>query len=174
MPAADAQQLTAARETADYFEAAAAALPSNPKGIANWVMGEVLRDLKERRIEISGSISPSHLASLVGMVDAGRISNSAAKEVFAAVSRSGEEPAAAVERLGLAQISDASQIERWIDEVIEQNPGQVGQYRAGKAQVLGFLVGQVMKRSGGRAEPKAVQQLLRRALEREPVAGSAE
>ncbi|HEV8581684.1 MAG TPA: Asp-tRNA(Asn)/Glu-tRNA(Gln) amidotransferase subunit GatB [Thermoanaerobaculia bacterium] len=174
LSAADAQNLTAAREMADYFEAAAAALPSNPKGIANWVMGEVLRDLKERRVEISRSISPSHLAALVGMVDAGRISNSAAKEVFAAVCQSGEEPVAAVERLGLAQVSDTSQIERWIDEVIEQNPGQVGQYRAGKAQVLGFLVGQVMKRSGGRAEPKAVQQLLRRALEREPVAGSAE
>ena len=169
LPAADAQVLTAARELADYFEAAAAALPANPKGIANWVMGEVLRDVKERRVEISQSISPSHLAALVGMVDAGRISNSAAKEVFATISRSGEEPAAAVERLGLAQISDASQIERWIDEVIEQNPGQVGQYRSGKVQVLGFLVGQVMRRSGGRAEPKAVQQLLRRALEREPV-----
>jgi aspartyl-tRNA(Asn)/glutamyl-tRNA(Gln) amidotransferase subunit B len=169
LSAADAQVLTATRELADYFETAAAALPANPKGIANWVMGEVLRDLKERRIEISRTIPPAHLAALVGMVDDGRISNSAAKEVFAAIRESGEEPAAAVERLGLAQVSDASQIEHWIDEVIEQNPGQVGQYRSGKIQVLGFLVGQVMKRSGGRAEPKAVQQLLRRALEREPV-----
>jgi aspartyl-tRNA(Asn)/glutamyl-tRNA(Gln) amidotransferase subunit B len=169
LSAADAQLLTASRELADYFEEAVAALPSNPKGIANWVMGEVLRDLKERRVEISGSIAPADLARLVGMVDAGRISNSAAKEVFAAILQTGEEPTAAVERLGLAQISDLSQIERWIDEVIEQSPGQVGQYRAGKVQVLGFLVGQVMKRSGGRAEPKAVQQLLRQALEREPV-----
>jgi aspartyl-tRNA(Asn)/glutamyl-tRNA(Gln) amidotransferase subunit B len=170
LPAADAQVLTATRALADYFEAAAAALPANPKGIANWVMGEVLRDLKERRAEISGALPPAHLAALVGMVDAGEISNSAAKEVFAAVGRSGEEPAAAVARLGLAQVSDAPQIERWIDEVLDQNPGQVGQYRSGKVQILGFLVGQVMKRSGGRAEPKAVQQLLRRALEREPVA----
>ncbi len=166
---ADAQVLTTARDLADYYETAAAALPANPKSVANWVMGEVLRDVKERRVEISRSIAPAHLAALVAMVDAGKLSNSAAKEVFAAISRSGEEPAAAVERLGLAQVSDASQIERWIEEVIEQNPGQVGQYRAGKVQVLGFLVGQVMKRSGGRAEPKAVQQLLRRALEREPV-----
>ncbi len=169
LPAADAQLLTAARELADYYEAAVAALPSNPKGIANWVMGEMLRDVKERRVEIGASLPAAHLAALVGMVDAGRISNSAAKEVFAAVRESGEEPAAAVERLGLAQISDSSQLERWIDEVLEQNAGQVGQYRAGKVQVLGFLVGQVMKRSGGRAEPKAVQQLLRQALEREPV-----
>ncbi|HEX9945790.1 MAG TPA: Asp-tRNA(Asn)/Glu-tRNA(Gln) amidotransferase subunit GatB [Thermoanaerobaculia bacterium] len=170
LPADDARVLTTSRELADYYEAAVADLPSNPKAIANWVMGEVLRDVKERRVEIACSIPSAHLAALVGMVDAGTISNSAAKEVFAAVCRSGEEPAAAVERLGLAQVSDTSQIERWIDEVIEQNPAQVGQFRAGKAQVLGFLVGQVMKRSGGRAEPKTVQQLLRRALEREPVA----
>jgi aspartyl-tRNA(Asn)/glutamyl-tRNA(Gln) amidotransferase subunit B len=169
LPPADAQLLTAGRELADYYEAAVAALPSNPKGIANWVMGEMLRDVKERRVEIGASLPAAHLAAVVGMVDAGRISNSAAKEVFAAVRESGEEPAAAVERLGLAQISDSSQLERWIDEVLEQNAGQVGQYRAGKVQVLGFLVGQVMKRSGGRAEPKAVQQLLRQALEREPV-----
>src|SRR6185295_12039213 len=92
LSAADAQLLTAAREVADYYETAAAALPSNAKGVANWVMGEVLRDVKERRVEISASIPPAHLAALVGMVDAGRISNSAAKEVFAAVRESGEAP----------------------------------------------------------------------------------
>ena len=171
LPAADAQVLAASRELADYYEAAAAALPGNPKAIANWVQGEVLRDTKERKVELAGTISPRHLAALAAMVEAGKLSNSAAKEVFAAVALNGEEPAAAVERLGLAQVSDTSQIEGWIDEILEQNPVQVGQYRAGKAQVLGFLVGQVMKRSGGRAEPKAVQQLLRQALEREPVAG---
>ncbi|MFL6199186.1 MAG: Asp-tRNA(Asn)/Glu-tRNA(Gln) amidotransferase GatCAB subunit B, partial [Thermoanaerobaculia bacterium] len=170
LPADTAEVLTASRELADYYEAAVAGLPANSKGIANWVMGEVLRDVKERKVELSGTISPGRLAALVGMVDAGRISTSAAKEVFAAVTSTGEDPAAAVERLGLAQVSDTPQIERWIDEVVEQNPSQVAQYRAGKVQVVGFLVGQVMKRSGGRAEPKAVQQLLRQALEREPVA----
>ncbi|MFL6195205.1 MAG: Asp-tRNA(Asn)/Glu-tRNA(Gln) amidotransferase subunit GatB [Thermoanaerobaculia bacterium] len=175
LPPADAQLLTTSRELAGYFEKAAAALPGNPKAIANWVMGEVLRDVKERKVdkmELAGTIAPERLAALVGMVDAGRISNSAAKEVFAAIASTGEEPAAAVERLGLAQVSDSSQIEGWIDEVLEQNPAQVAQYRAGKVQVVGFLVGQVMKRSGGRAEPKSVQQLMKAALEREPVAGS--
>jgi aspartyl-tRNA(Asn)/glutamyl-tRNA(Gln) amidotransferase subunit B len=176
---ADAQVLTSSRELADYYETAAAALPDNPKGIANWVQGEVLRDVKERRVELGGTIAPERLAALVAMVDAGKISNSAAKEVFAAVAPTGEDPAAAVERMGLAQVSDSSQIERWIDEVVEQNPAQVAQYRAGKVQVVGFLVGQVMKRSGGRAEPKTVQQLMRQMLdrvplEREPVAGPAE
>ena len=171
LSAADAQVLATSRELADYFEAAAAALPSNPKGIANWVMGEVLRDVKERKAGISGSIPPAHLAALVGLVDSGRISNSAAKEVFAAILETGEEPAAAVERLGLGQVSDTSQIERWIDEVIEENAGPVAQYRGGKTQTIGFLVGQVMKRSGGRAEPKTVQRLMKEALEREAVTG---
>ncbi|HTG31873.1 MAG TPA: Asp-tRNA(Asn)/Glu-tRNA(Gln) amidotransferase subunit GatB [Thermoanaerobaculia bacterium] len=184
LPAADAQVLTASRELADYYEAAVMAssgrsLPANPKGIANWVQGEVLRDIKERQVELGGTIAPERLAALVAMVDAGKISNSAAKEVFAAVAPTGGDPAAAVERLGLAQVSDSSRIERWIDEVIEQNPAQVAQYRAGKVQIAGFLVGQVMKLSGGRAEPKIVQQLMRQALdrvpmEREPVAGPAE
>ena len=169
LPAADAQVLTGSRELADYYEAAVAALPGNPKGIANWVQGEVLRDVKERKVELGGTIPPGSLAALVGMVDAGKISNSAAKEVFAAVAPTGEDPAAAVERLGLAQVSDSSQIERWIEEVVEQNPTQVAQYRAGKVQIVGFLVGQVMKRSGGRAEPKTVQQLMRQVLEQEPV-----
>jgi aspartyl-tRNA(Asn)/glutamyl-tRNA(Gln) amidotransferase subunit B len=107
------------------------------------------------------------------MVEAGKISNSAAKEVFAAIAATGEEPAAAVERLGLAQISDSSQIAGWIAEVIAGNPAQVEQYRGGKATVIGFLVGQVMKRSGGRAEPKSVQQLMRQALDALPVAEPA-
>jgi len=171
LPAGDAQVLTAARELADYFETAAAAVPAmaaNPKGIANWVMGEVLRDVKERKVELDGTISPQRLAALVALVDAGKISNSAAKEVFAALAPAGptgDDPAAVIERLGLAQVSDTSQIEGWIEEVLEQNAGPVAQYRAGKTQTIGFLVGLVMKRSGGRAEPKTVQRLMRQALE---------
>jgi aspartyl-tRNA(Asn)/glutamyl-tRNA(Gln) amidotransferase subunit B len=171
LPLEDARLLASSRELADYYEAAVAALPGNPKGIANWVMGEVLRDVKERKVELSCSIPPARLAALVGLVDAGKISNSAAKEVFAAICTTGEDPAAAVERLGLGQVSDTSQIERWIEEAIEEHAGPVAQYRAGKTQTLGFLVGQVMKRSGGRAEPKTVQRLFREALEREAVPG---
>jgi aspartyl-tRNA(Asn)/glutamyl-tRNA(Gln) amidotransferase subunit B len=169
LPAADARVLTLLRELADYYEAAAAALPTNPKGIANWVQGEVLRDVRERRTSLAGTIAPARLAALVALVDAGTISNSAAKAVFAAIAPTGEEPAAAVERMGLAQVSDSAEIERWIDEVIARSPAQVAQYRAGKVQIVGFLVGQVMKRSGGRADPKAVQQMMKQALEREPV-----
>jgi aspartyl-tRNA(Asn)/glutamyl-tRNA(Gln) amidotransferase subunit B len=168
IPAADAQVLTGTRELADYFEAVAAAYPANAKAAANWVMGEVLRELKERKVGIESALPPARLAALLALVDAGSISHTAAKQVFTAIWESGEEPAAAVERLGLSQVSDTSQIGSWIEEVLRDNPSQVAQYRAGKAQLLGFLMGQVMKRSGGRADPKSVQQLLRQALEREP------
>jgi aspartyl-tRNA(Asn)/glutamyl-tRNA(Gln) amidotransferase subunit B len=171
LPPADAQLLTGARELAEYYEAAVAALPSSPKAIANWVMTEVLRELKERKAEIAAAeaaLPPARLAALVALVDAGKLSSSAAKEVFAAIWESGEEPAAAMDRLGLGQVSDLSQIEAWVEEVVRDHPSQVTQYRAGKAQLFGFLVGQVMKRSGGRADPKSAQQLLRQALEREP------
>ncbi|MDP9121389.1 MAG: Asp-tRNA(Asn)/Glu-tRNA(Gln) amidotransferase subunit GatB [Acidobacteriota bacterium] len=168
---ADARVLTQSRELADYYEAAAAARPDNPKGIANWVMTEVLRELKERKTRLDRALPASRLAALVALVDSGKLSTSAAKEVFAAIWESGEEPAVALDRLGLAQVSDTSQIERWIEEVIEEHDGPVSQYRAGKTQTLGFLVGQVMKRSGGRAEPKSVQQQLRQALGREVVPG---
>ncbi|HVF60733.1 MAG TPA: Asp-tRNA(Asn)/Glu-tRNA(Gln) amidotransferase subunit GatB [Thermoanaerobaculia bacterium] len=164
----DAGVLAAARELAEYFEAAVAAHPANPKGVANWVMTEVLRELKERRAGVEAALPAAHLAALVRLVDRGALSNTAAKEVFAAVFASGEDPEAAAERLGLGQVSDTAQIERWIDEVVEEHEGPAAQFRAGKTQTLGFLVGQVMKRSGGRAEPKLVQQLLRQALEREP------
>ncbi len=168
LPPADARVLCGTRELADYFEAAAAAHPGNAKAVANWVMTEVLRELKERRAEIGQALPPERLAALVALVDAGKLSVSAGKEVFAAIWESGEEPAAAVERMGLGQVSDAPAIERWINEVVEENEGPVAQFRAGKSQTFGFLVGQVMKRSGGRADPQLVQQLLRRALGREP------
>jgi aspartyl-tRNA(Asn)/glutamyl-tRNA(Gln) amidotransferase subunit B len=175
LPAADALVLSQSRDLADYYEAALAARASgtapSAKGIANFVMTEVLRERKESRATLDRILAPARLAELVAMVEAGKLSSSAAKEVFAAIRGSDEEPAAALERLGLSQVGDEAQIERWIEEVIEQHAGPVAQYKAGKTQTLGFLVGQAMKRSGGRAEPKTVQRLMRQALEREPVSG---
>ena len=170
---ADAGVLTSSRELAEYFETTVAAEAGSPKVIANWVMGEVLRELKERKADLESAIPPARLAALVALVEAGKLSTSAGKEVFAAIWESGEEPEAAMERLGLGQVSDTSQIERWIEEVLEASPTQVAQVQAGKAQVLGFLVGQVMKRSGGRADPKVVQQLMRQALESAAVPSAA-
>jgi len=183
LPAADALVLTQSRDLADYYEAAlgaAAAAPAghaaSAKGVANWVMTEVLRERglrKARKEPLDDILAPARLAALVAMVEAGKLSSSAAKEVFAAIRGTDEEPAAALARLGLAQVGDEAQIEAWIEEVIEQHAGPVAQFRAGKTQTLGFLVGQAMKRSGGRADPKTVQRLMRQALERQPVPGPA-
>jgi aspartyl-tRNA(Asn)/glutamyl-tRNA(Gln) amidotransferase subunit B len=191
LPAADALILSQSRELADYYEAALESLGSldavrgpagdagdrpSPKSIANWVLTEVLRERSARRGRgepLDRILQPRRLAALAAMVESGKLSNSAAKEVFAAICGTEEEPAAALERLGLAQVSDEARIAAWIDEVVEQHPGPVAQYRAGKTQTLGFLVGQAMKRSGGRAEPRTVQRLMRQALEREPVPGTA-
>jgi aspartyl-tRNA(Asn)/glutamyl-tRNA(Gln) amidotransferase subunit B len=183
LPAADARLLSADRELADYYEAAVAAAASGSpraakatKALANWVMGEVLREVKERKLDLSAvesALPAARLAALVGSVEAGELSNSAAKEVLAAIWGTDEEPAAAASRLGLVQVSDEGQIESWIAAVIDENPGPVGQYRAGKPQTLGFLVGQVMKRSGGRAQPALVQHLLRQALDGSPPATPA-
>jgi aspartyl-tRNA(Asn)/glutamyl-tRNA(Gln) amidotransferase subunit B len=170
LAAADARVLASARELADYYETAVAALPANPKGIANWVMGEVLREMKERKLEpgeVAAQLPPTRLAALVGRVDGGALSGSAAKEVLAAIWGTGEEPAQAAERLGLLQVNDTGAIAGWIAEVIAEHAGPVAQYRSGKTQTLGFLVGQVMKRSGGRAQPPLVQKLLRQALDGE-------
>jgi len=173
LPAGDAHLLAGSRELAEYYESAVAALPNRPKQVANWVKTEVLRELKERKFTIAEALPPARLAALVGLVDAGSLSSSAGKEVFAAIWGSGEEPAAAVDRLGLAQVSDQGQVAGWIEAVLAENAGPAAQYRAGKPATFGFLVGQVMKRSGGRAEPQLVQRLLRAALEAKPAAGSA-
>ncbi len=170
LSAADATQLTGGRELADYYEATVAALPEGEirregaKPVANWVMGEVLRELKERKLGPEAAIAPGRLAALVAAIEQGKVSASAAKEVFVAIWGSDEEPAAAIERLGLSQVSDLGQIELWVREVIAEFPAQVAQLQGGKLQVLSFLVGQVMKRSAGRAQPPAVQQLMRREL----------
>ncbi len=136
LPAEEAQVLAASRELADYFEAAAAAHPRNPRGVANWVRTSVLGTLKERRASLAQAVAPARLGALVRLVDEGRLSSSAAKEVLAAIWDGGEEPGAAIERLGLGQISDETELRRWVEEVVAASPAQVAQYRAGKQQVF--------------------------------------
>ncbi len=183
LPAEHARVLTGTRALAEYFETAAAAsgTAGNPRAVANWVMGEALRELKERKLEaaaLPAAMPAARLAALVGLVDAGRLSSSAAKEVFIAIWGQGSdpaaEPAAAAERLGLVQVSDSAEIERWVAEVVAAHPGPVAEYRAGKTKTLGFLVGQVMKRSAGRAQPPLVQQLMRQALDAAPTEAPAD
>jgi aspartyl-tRNA(Asn)/glutamyl-tRNA(Gln) amidotransferase subunit B len=165
LPAYDAGVLTAERALADYFEAVAKATKAAPKIAANWVMGELTGALNRDGLDISAArISAPALASLLDKMAAGTISGKIAKEVFEAV-WSGEGSAdEIIEKRGLTQISDSASIDKLVAEVIAANPAQVEQFRAGKQQVLGFLVGQIMKASRGKANPQQVNEALRKQL----------
>jgi aspartyl-tRNA(Asn)/glutamyl-tRNA(Gln) amidotransferase subunit B len=170
LPAQDAETLVAARELADYFEQTAASAP--PRLAANWVTGEVLRWIKERKISteeaLSFPVSPARLAGLLRLVDSGAVSASSAKEVLAAMMDSADEAEAIVARRGLGSLRDSGAVEAAVAEVLADNPAQVALYRSGKTQTFGWLVGQIMKKTGGRADPAAVRDALTRALEAPP------
>ncbi len=167
----DAETLVSARELADYFEQTLE-VGSPPKLAANWVTGEVLRFMKERRISAEEAstfpISPARLAGLLALVESGAISAASAKEVFAAMLDSPADAAAIVEEKGLGALRDAGALEAAIAEIVGSNPSQVALYRSGKTQTFGWFVGQVMKKTGGRADPAAVREALTRALESAP------
>jgi aspartyl-tRNA(Asn)/glutamyl-tRNA(Gln) amidotransferase subunit B len=164
LPDYDAGVLTASRRVADYFEAAAKA-GGNAKAVSNWVMTEVLRKLKDADGDVAACpVPPSDLGALVKLIDAGTISGRIAKDVFETMWARGESPEAIVEREGLRQVSDEAAIERAVADVVAASPEQVASYRAGKAAALGWFVGQVMKRMGGKANPQVVNKLVRQAL----------
>jgi aspartyl-tRNA(Asn)/glutamyl-tRNA(Gln) amidotransferase subunit B len=150
---------------ADYFEQVASAA-GNPKAASNWVMGEVLRTVNERGTAASDvPLAPVALAGLISLVDKGTISNAIAKDVFAKMYESGRAAADIVAAEGLAQNSDESAVLEVVRGVLAANADAVAQYRAGKQQTFGFLVGQVMKGIGGKANPKLANTLLRRELD---------
>jgi aspartyl-tRNA(Asn)/glutamyl-tRNA(Gln) amidotransferase subunit B len=160
----DATQLTVSRSTADYYEQAVGGL-AKPKVVANWLTGELFRLLNQTGQTIEQTrLTPPLLVELLGLIEAGAVSNRAAKDVFEEVFRTGTPPAQVVESLGLNQISDNSAIEQLVDAAIQANPKSVADYAAGKPQALGFLVGQVMKASKGKANPGAVTAILRARL----------
>ncbi len=163
----DAETLVSSRQLADYFERTAAQAP--PKLAANWVTGEVLRWMKERKISneeaLSFPVLPERLAGLIRLVESGEISAASAKEVFVAMLDSPAEAAAIVAEKGLGSIRDAGALEAAVAEIVAANPSQVELYRSGKSQTFGWFVGQVMKKTGGRVDPAAVREALTRALE---------
>jgi aspartyl-tRNA(Asn)/glutamyl-tRNA(Gln) amidotransferase subunit B len=166
LPEYDAGVLTQERAVADYFEAVARAC-GNAKAASNWVMTDVLRKLKEHdRDLVSCPVGPAALAGLLRLVDAGTISGKTAKDVFERMWATGEEAATIVEREGLTQLSDEAALEAVVAEVVASSPEQVSSYRGGKVATLGWFVGQVMRRTGGRANPQRLNALLRRALDR--------
>ncbi|MDN5940605.1 MAG: Asp-tRNA(Asn)/Glu-tRNA(Gln) amidotransferase subunit GatB [Nitrospira sp.] len=160
----DAGVLTSSKAVADYFEACMT-LHNQPKTISNWVMGELTRELNHSGVDASVSpISPERLVSLLQLVEHGTISLKVAREIFPEVYRSGKTPGQIVQEKGLVQISDEGALDTIIDDVLAKNPTQVAQFKEGKQQVLGFLVGQVMKASGGKANPGKVSELLKKKL----------
>jgi aspartyl-tRNA(Asn)/glutamyl-tRNA(Gln) amidotransferase subunit B len=149
---------------ADYFESCVK-LFNQPKTVSNWVMGELTRELNNSGTDASASpVSPERLVGLLQMVDKGMISLKVAREIFPEVYLSGKEPDQIVQEKRLIQVSDELSIGGMIDEVVAKNPTQVAQFKEGKQQVLGFLVGQVMKASGGKANPGKVNELLKKRL----------
>jgi len=137
------------------------------KVAANWTMGEYLAHLNATGLEPGhGPVTPERLAKLVALVTGGAVSTSAGKEVFAHMVEDRAEPDEVVEKYGLGQLSDEAELETLAARVVADHPAQAEQYRAGKQQVLGFFVGQVMKATQGRANPKLVNELLHKALDR--------
>ncbi|HWN39738.1 MAG TPA: Asp-tRNA(Asn)/Glu-tRNA(Gln) amidotransferase subunit GatB [Gammaproteobacteria bacterium] len=165
LPAYDAGVLTVERALADYFEAVAKATKAAPKIAANWVMGELTGALNRDGLEVRAArVSAPALASLLDKIAAGTISGKIAKEVFEAVWSGEGSVDEIIEKRGLTQISDSASIDKLVADVIAANPTQVEQFRAGKQQVLGFLVGQIMKASRGKANPQQVNEALRKQL----------
>ncbi|RJR28060.1 MAG: Asp-tRNA(Asn)/Glu-tRNA(Gln) amidotransferase subunit GatB [Candidatus Latescibacterota bacterium] len=178
IPPYDASVLCGEKGLADYFEAVAGA-GADAKLAANWIMREVLEEMKSGSTAprsdagavpsagpfgFEAPLDPSRLAGLIALVKKSAVSGSAARDAFKEMVRSGESAETVVARLGLAQESDSAALEKWIDEVIAENPDEAARYRAGKTALLGFFVGQVMKKSRGTANPKLTGELVRAKL----------
>ena len=165
IPAYDADFLTATRQVADFFDETAR-LSGDPKASSNWIMSDLSGLLNSVGIEIQDSkLTPAHLSELIKLIKSGTISGKIAKFILPDVFETGKTPSQIVEEKGLSQISDASAIESIVDQVVEENPGPAQDYRDGKKKAIGFLVGQVMKATRGKANPQMVNQLLREKLE---------
>ena len=165
LPEYDAGMLTGQKALADFFEEAVR-LGGAPKDVANWMMGEVLRTLKEKSIEAKQMpLTPATLVKLLTLVKEGKINRNTAVEVFAAVFDEDTDPATYVKEHGLEQVSDTALVESTVAQVFAENPKSVADYQAGKQKAFGFLVGQTMKSLKGKADPKVVNQVIRQKLE---------
>jgi aspartyl-tRNA(Asn)/glutamyl-tRNA(Gln) amidotransferase subunit B len=168
LPAYDAELLTSRRDVADYLEAAITICP-NAKALSNWIMGDLFRVLKERKLDEQLRIEnwplhPTQLGDLVQLIDQGKISGKIAKIVFDELLDTNQSPQVLITQRGLEQVSDDASLERSIDQVLTDHAKQVAAYRAGNDKIFGFLVGQVMKASQGKANPQKVNKLLKAKL----------
>ena len=160
----DAEVLVADKQVAEYFEEVVAA-KADPKLVCNWISGELMRIMNENKVDIRNvGIPAESLASLIQFLQEGSISGKIAKAVFEEMVQSGKDPATIIEVRGLKQVSDEGALRGLLERLLNYNPKQVEQYRAGKTQIKGFFVGQVMKETKGQANPQIVNQLLEELL----------
>jgi len=163
IPSYDAEVLTSTREIADYYEECVR-LGADPKAASNWVMGDVLRVVRDRK-DLSGfKVTPGHLAGMIRLIKDGVISGKIAKSVFEEMVKTGFPPEDVVKSKGLVQITDSDELERVVEEVLSESPNEVERYRSGRKQLFGFFMGQVMRKTRGKANPKLVGDILRRKL----------
>ncbi len=161
----DAEVLVADRDRAEFFELSVKHYPKNPKSIANWIINELLGKLNEAGIEISESpVKPEHIAQIVELIDSGAISTKIAKEVFEETFETGKEPKQVVEEKGLKQVSDEGEIRKIVEKILSEHPAEVEKYKSGNTKLIGFFVGQVMKATKGKANPKVVNKILSELL----------
>ncbi|MBE3554195.1 MAG: Asp-tRNA(Asn)/Glu-tRNA(Gln) amidotransferase subunit GatB [Thermicanus sp.] len=167
IPEYDAGVLTLTKKTADFFEKAVAA-GVDAKAVSNWMMGELMGYLNKNNMEIDQiPMTPEQLAEMIRLIEKGTISGKIAKTVFAEMLESGKDPDRIVKEKGLVQISDEGAIRQIVEKVVAANPQSVQDYKAGKERAIGYLVGQVMKETKGKANPQMVNQLLVETLNRE-------
>jgi aspartyl-tRNA(Asn)/glutamyl-tRNA(Gln) amidotransferase subunit B len=166
LPEYDADILTSERSLSDYFEAAVKSYAGDPKRVSNWLINDVLAMINESGIAAGDlRLTPDNLAEIVKLVDANTINTSTGKALLAKVQQSGKSPAAIVQQEGLAQVSDQDAILSLCAEVLAENPQQVASYRDGKASLIGWFVGQVMRKSRGKADPQLVRSTLESLLQ---------
>ncbi|MDP2600641.1 MAG: Asp-tRNA(Asn)/Glu-tRNA(Gln) amidotransferase subunit GatB, partial [Deltaproteobacteria bacterium] len=164
IPISDAGVLTAEKPLAHYFEEAVAGYNA-PKKIANWIMGELLRELKTGETELTAiKMTPKQLARMVELIENGTISGAIGKTIFAEMLAHGADPDKIIEAKGLKQVTDTSAIETCIDNILARETENVNRYKSGKTNVFGFFVGAVMKEMGGKANPKIVNEILKKKL----------
>ncbi len=167
VPEDNADIIVASKKVADYFDEGTKAT-KNLKALSNWLIGDVAGYLNAEGIEINDpefKITPDHLGELVNLIDKGVLSSKLAKQVFAEMLKENEAPEALVKKLGLEQVSDAGELGKLVDEVIAANPQSIADFKAGKKKALGFLVGQIMKATHGKANPGMVNKMLMEKLQ---------
>jgi aspartyl-tRNA(Asn)/glutamyl-tRNA(Gln) amidotransferase subunit B len=164
LPEYDAEVLTSDKALADYFEATVKLFP-HPKQVSNWIMVELLREAKKEEAGVTSCrVTPAALARLLALVEKGTISGKLAKTVFEEMVATGKDPEAIVQERGLVQITDADALVPVAQEIIAAHPKEAADYRAGKNKVLGFFVGQLMKRTKGQANPQLANEIFQRLL----------